>query len=657
MATQAARQAHNKTAIRRTVKVGFKKVFPNPNIAGMVQRAVKLATPIVQQAHLLANLHVLRMCEAGLQLPPLDITFWNRCMCAVSEATEGSADYDPAVDPALTASLAFYDTSVPINSARPQRPAFIKSVISEANKLAVTNFKNHVAVNFFSRTKLWIKLHLSNTQLPQPQAIQYFSGLPRRQLQSWSSLITRCGTNPQHTIAGLLPIYTSLAAPSPAAWTHAQALVTHLQARIPVPATSDSINANPHLYLPWMWEMLQDIEFWAAAYEPGSLLFSMVPQCGNQTRFITITSTCLHRLLHFSPQRPNSLPNLSHGNSTAFIAHQDIWWLAHTRCMAFAQRHRQHWNFGYHVSTDGVSVSIGFELEAPVPGQPLHPYRLAQLAPSGQPQPVQGVLGPFLHNLQSAPRIVGIDPGRINIYTAVVHTPQAAQTLQQPSPVKYQTLKCTAASFKEQSGANARTAKVAKWLKTDRPVSQAIKGMPSAHTSSSQAFSHHCSYRLQHSHLIASHFTSRRYKTLRWETYNRKQRALAMLCSSVTAGNKDTVVAFGNAGFAHNSRGRPSSLTKGFKRQLAGRCRLFEVDEHNTSAKCCACYQPMPGMGLGTDPNNRGRRDRGPRSYDVRLCTNTVCHRSLWHRDVNAAINMLRLFLIWAAGQARPPEF
>ena len=135
---------------------------------------------------------------------------------------------------------------------------------------------------------------------------------------------------------------------------------------------------------------------------------------------------------------------------------------------------------------------------------------------------------------------------------------------------------------------------------TDRPVSQAIKGMPSAHTSSSQAFSHHCSYRLQHSHLIASHFTSRRYKTLRWETYNRKQRALAMLCNSVTAGNKDTVVAFGNAGFAHNSRGRPSSLTKGFKRQLAGRCRLFEVDEHNTSAKCCACYQPMPGMGLGT---------------------------------------------------------
>lgn len=161
--------------------------------------------------------------------------------------------------------------------------------------MAVINFKNHVAVNFFSRTKRWIKLQLSHSQPPQSQARQYFSGLSRPQLRSWSSLIMRCGTNPQHTIASLLPTYTTLAHPPPVALVHAQALVAHLQARIPVPATSDSISASPHLYLLWMWEMLQDIEPLAAAHEPGSKLFSMVPQCGNQTRFITITSTCLHR--------------------------------------------------------------------------------------------------------------------------------------------------------------------------------------------------------------------------------------------------------------------------------------------------------------------------------------------------------------------------
>ena len=227
----------------------------------------------------------------------------------------------------------------------------------------------------------------------------------------------------------------------------------------------------------------------------------------------------------------------------------------------------------------------------------LHPYQLQQ---SGQPQPVQGVLGPFLPSLQHAPRIVGIDPGRINIYTAVVHTSQAAQTLQQPNAVRYETLQCTAARFREQSGANARSAKVATWLKSDRGLNTTIMNIPTSRTSSSLAFSQHVAYRLQHHQLIANHFTSRRYKTLHWKTYNQKQRALAMLCNEVTANNKDTVVAFGNASFAHNSRGRPSSLTKGFKRQLAGRCRLYEVDERNTSAKCCGCWQPMSGMGLGT---------------------------------------------------------
>ena len=45
--------------------------------------------------------------------------------------------------------------------------------------------------------------------------------------------------------------------------------------------------------------------------------------------------------------------------------------------------------------------------------------------------------------------------------------------------------------------------------------------------------------------------------------------------------------------------GNPSSMTKTLKRQLAIKCRLYEVDEKYTSAKCCACYQPMVGMDLG----------------------------------------------------------
>ena len=53
----------------------------------------------------------------------------------------------------------------------------------------------------------------------------------------------------------------------------------------------------------------------------------------------------------------------------------------------------------------------------------------------------------------------------------------------------------------------------------------------------------------------------------------------------------------------------------------------------------------------------RGRSDRGPNSYSVRLCHNTACTRILWNRDVNAAINILRLFLDWVDGRAKPLQF
>ena len=296
--------------------------------------------------------------------------------------------------------------------------------------------------------------------------------------------------------------------------------------------------------------------------------------------------------------------------------------------MRFAQRHRRGWQFDYVVTTDGVSVNIGFERSltpwAPHPAQPQQPG-----LPQPPPQPVNGVLGPHLPNLHLAPRIVGLDPGRINIYTAVVHTPQAAQTLQQPSCTRYETLQCTAASFAVRSGSKARCAKVARWMKQDRTLSKVMKHMPSARTSSSQLFCQHISYRLLHSPVISNHFMSRRYKTLRFTAYIKKQRAIAMLCNDITANNNQTVIAFGNADFAHNSKGNPSSLRQTLKRQLATRCRLYEVDEHNTSAKCCACYHPMVGMDLGAG------------MYLITSCYTTlhstncrICHKACFEQHI-----------------------
>ena len=136
-------------------------------------------------------------------------------------------------------------------------------------------------------------LQLTTSSHPQPHAQSYFSSLTRHQVRAWSSLL-RVGTDPQQSVAGLLLQYTTLAPPLAAALAYAQALAVQMRQRMPrLPVTSDSIKASPHLYLPWMWHILQYVEPLTAAHVQGSKLFTMVPQCGNQAQFITITSICL----------------------------------------------------------------------------------------------------------------------------------------------------------------------------------------------------------------------------------------------------------------------------------------------------------------------------------------------------------------------------
>ena len=41
----------------------------------------------------------------------------------------------------------------------------------------------------------------------------------------------------------------------------------------------------------------------------------------------------------------------------------------------------------------------------------------------------------------------------------------------------------------------------------------------------------------------------------------------------------------------------------------------------------------------------------------MRFCEVALCWRSVWNRDVNAAINILVLLAYWLAGQPRPAAF
>jgi hypothetical protein len=67
----------------------------------------------VLEAYLLANAHVLRLIEAGEDIPELDMLFFRRCLSAVVELF-----WNTKVEPELAQSLKIYNASRCLRSSR-----------------------------------------------------------------------------------------------------------------------------------------------------------------------------------------------------------------------------------------------------------------------------------------------------------------------------------------------------------------------------------------------------------------------------------------------------------------------------------------------------------------------------------------------------------
>ena len=322
-------------------------------------------------------------------------------------------------------------------------------------------------------------------------------------------------------------------------------------------------------------------------------------------------------------------------------------------------------------------------------------------------------------NIGQIQRVVGLDPGRKSLFTAAIHSQSAADSLQEQRShgTKY-TLSWSSNRWREASGINYRVHKTQLWFCKDFNLKAALVETPSAKVATVPLFMEQVQYRMQYEAAAVTHLGDRRHRQLCWRTLIKQQQAYSAICKAISAGSADTIVAYGDASFSSSSgNGNPSTPTVSLRRILGYHCKVFDTDEFRTSRLCCACKIPMGGMPVpvtgdflqvtcmtcckmsstlhGTQhlPQTsmlstqrisqavmqtmpallgnihqsnsrltlqnvlaeRGCADHGPESYSVRLCRNTERHRTLWNRDVNAAINILQLFLDWAEGRPKPP--
>ena len=305
----------------------------------------------------------------------------------------------------------------------------------------------------------------------------------------------------------------------------------------------------------------------------------------------------------------DGLPSLTSRGETgckAFTANENSWWGQHTDCINFSKRaDRSRRRFNHQVQTDGVSVSVLMfqpHVESPA-ASPTTPSPLpASKKRKWQEQSViEWVKGlPDRHLIQPQ-RIVGLDPGRKALFTAVVHSQQAADSLQgeRPCQHRYDSLSWSCSRWQEAAGIKYRLHKTDLWISRRPDLNAALLATPTAKVASSAQFLHHIRHRMQHTAAAQTHFGDRRHRQLRWRSFIQRQQAYSAICKEISGGSSDTVVAYGDAKFSSSCcKGNPSTPTVSLRRKLGECCQVYDTDKFCTSKLCCACKTAMDGMPL-----------------------------------------------------------
>ena len=129
MSSIRERKEANKKGRLHSVKTSFQQFLPHEGLASKVEQAVHLATPILTEGSLLANLHVLRCIESGQNARVISQELFYNCYSAVSHSTGNRAQqFKPANHPSLAGSYNLYTQCLPNNHARPERPTFMQDV-------------------------------------------------------------------------------------------------------------------------------------------------------------------------------------------------------------------------------------------------------------------------------------------------------------------------------------------------------------------------------------------------------------------------------------------------------------------------------------------------------------------------------------------------
>ena len=296
-----------------------------------------------------------------------------------------------------------------------------------------------------------------------------------------------------------------------------------------------------------------------------------------------------------------------------------------------------------YIRTDGVSASIVLQdtLGSPV-------VKKRKVAKANDDDGTSRGVTPIEPSLTQ--RLVAIDPGRREMLTAVV----------QEQDVLTDSFSVSTKYFRREAG----TARAANFTASLQRQTFCADGVSLAEKLESLPCRRNIyewrSYLDALLPVLSQALAVRRTKSLlraSFRCYMLRDKALDTICKRITANQRGTLVAFGGAnscstGFGHAPA--PQGRLRWRLEKLHG-AKISIVDEYNTSQRCCLCSSKLH-HGTATHYRSDGSKYR-MEIHHVLCCSHCLTDkgvRKYWHRDINAARNILACYLAEAQKLPRP---
>ena len=493
---------------------------------------------------------------------------------------------------------------------KPCRPSNMKPVYRDhlacfrfsAREQLQTAARNHVMTNFWKRTVEWIKLKIESRKASVK--------VTKKQLYEISKLIYSLSTTlEKKERAALKDKVSTMEKEDKEAFTNNYQNSEMIEwAYIFADANAEFFKRYEmekptdynlgHVdkwfrYLPWLYRILVDFEKLHRLHQrcktqeerndlpsiKGRKLFALFPEHKLRALHLSLDTTTIERMDTAiyqanadSAKRNGKWPEVKRMSIEDLVC-RDSKYFTWSKMLDMSKlpKSGNSSKFAYFLSTDGINASLLFEKQKKSwPQSRLGDAKVLNYVEEDKHVLVEPTIS------KTEQRIVAIDPGRRNLFLGIDN--------------KGRVIKCTAKRYYTMAGFKQRLKKQKAWLKNESKIDATIKSMPTSRTSILKKYKAHLEHLLPHLRDIMAFFCQNKQKRLRFISYIRQQRALDNLCREITGGRRETVVAYGDAGFSGTAQGHSSTPNKLFKQRLQAHCdNIVSVDEFRTSRACHNC--------------------------------------------------------------------